>query len=194
MKNASDRDQVPSTSPAWQSSSRRPRRPPGLAPKPHRYTHSNQTAGRATPRHIPGHGAAPAHRAVSVAKHVIFYKPVRHGIVISKFFIKEGCRPGSTSQTLSFYHLNEAETASVWSWLRLEDSTVTMKHERFEIEPRPAAVGGGWRLRLIGHDLETGDEIELGGGVFPVEPGDERDAYADAMETGQEWLDEDSRN
>ena len=70
-----------------------------------------------------------------------------------------------------------------------------MKHERFEIEPRPAAVGGGWRLRLIGRDLETGDEIELGGGVFPVEPGeDERDAYADAMQTGQEWLDEDSRS
>jgi hypothetical protein len=23
-----------------------------------------------------------------------------------------------------------------------------MKHERFEIEPRPAAVGGGWRLRF----------------------------------------------
>ena len=54
--------------------------------------------------------------------------------------------------------------------LRLEDSTATMKHERFEIEPRPAAVGGGWRLRLIGRDLETGGEIELGGGVFPVDP------------------------
>jgi hypothetical protein len=67
-----------------------------------------------------------------------------------------------------------------------------MKHERYEIEPRPVAVGGGWRLRLIGRDLETGVEIELGGGVFPVEPGeDERGAYADAMQTGQEWLDED---
>jgi len=47
-----------------------------------------------------------------------------------------------------------------------------MKHESFEIEPRPAAVGGGWRLRLIGRDLETGGEVELGGGVFPVEPGE----------------------
>ena len=63
-------------------------------------------------------------------------------------------------------------------------------HERFEIEPRPAAVGGGWRLRLIGRDLETGDEIELGGGVFPVEPGeDERDAYADAMQPAKnDWM------
>ncbi len=49
-------------------------------------------------------------------------------------------------------------------------------------------------LRL-GRDLETGGEIELGGVVFPVEPGeDERDAYADAMQTGQEWLDEDCRS
>ena len=64
--------------------------------------------------------------------------------------------------------------------LRLEDSTATMKHERFEIEPRPAAVGGGWRLRLIGRDLETGGEIELGGASF-LEPGeDEGDAYVDA--------------
>jgi hypothetical protein len=66
-----------------------------------------------------------------------------------------------------------------------------MKHERYEIEPRPVAVGGGWRLRLIGRDLETGGEVDLGGGFFPVEDGeDERDAYADAMQAGQEWLDE----
>lgn len=65
-----------------------------------------------------------------------------------------------------------------------------MKPERYEIEPRPAALGGGWRLRLIGRDLETGMETEMGGGVFPVEDGqDTRDAYADAMQTGQEWLD-----
>ena len=64
-----------------------------------------------------------------------------------------------------------------------------MKHERFEIEPRPAAVGGGWRLRLIGRDLETGGEIELGS--FQSNPAkDERDAYADAMQTGKEWLDD----
>jgi hypothetical protein len=64
-----------------------------------------------------------------------------------------------------------------------------MKHERYEIEPRPAAVGSGWRLRLIGRDVETGAEIDLGGGVFPVEVGeDDRDAYTDAMQTGQEWL------
>ncbi len=64
-----------------------------------------------------------------------------------------------------------------------------MKPERYEIEPRPAALGGGWRLRLIGRDLETGAEAELGGGVFPVEDGeDNRDAYVDAMQTGQEWL------
>jgi hypothetical protein len=56
-----------------------------------------------------------------------------------------------------------------------------MKHTRYEIEPRPAGVGGGWRLRLIGQNLEIGAEVELGGGVFPVKPGEnEKDAYADA--------------
>ena len=65
----------------------------------------------------------------------------------------------------------------------------------FENRASPAAVGGGWRLRLIGCDLETGGEIELGCGVFSVEPGeDERDAYTDAIQTCQEWLDEDGRS
>ena len=63
----------------------------------------------------------------------------------------------------------------------------------FENEPRPAAVGGG--LAPAFRDLETGGEIELGGGVFPVERSeDERDAYADAMQTGQERLDENCRS
>lgn len=30
-----------------------------------------------------------------------------------------------------------------------------MKRERFEINPRPAEVGGGWQVRLIGRDKET---------------------------------------
>jgi len=34
----------------------------------------------------------------------------------------------------------------------------------YEILPRAADVGGGWRLRL----LEDGDEV--GGGVFPADP------------------------
>jgi hypothetical protein len=45
------------------------------------------------------------------------------------------------------------------------------------IEPSPVAVCGGWRLRLIGRDLETGGKIEIGGATFKVEDGeDERDA------------------
>ena len=59
---------------------------------------------------------------------------------------------------------------------------------RFEIERRPASLGGGWRLRL----LETepgGEEIEQGGGVFPPEDGiSEQDAYADALQEGEDWL------
>jgi hypothetical protein len=45
-----------------------------------------------------------------------------------------------------------------------------MKMCRYEIEPRPAALGGGWRLHLIGHHPETGAEIEMGGRGFPIEP------------------------
>ncbi len=66
-----------------------------------------------------------------------------------------------------------------------------MRSNRYEIEPQPLPIGGGWRIRFFGRDLETGQEIEMGGGVFPVEDGqDENDSYADAMQTGQEWLQE----
>jgi hypothetical protein len=42
---------------------------------------------------------------------------------------------------------------------------------------------------LIGHDLETGAEIEMGGGLFPIEPNvGEKEAYADALETVPLWL------
>jgi len=33
----------------------------------------------------------------------------------------------------------------------------------YEITPRPAELGGGWRLRLLE------DDEEVGGGVFPIE-------------------------
>lgn len=56
----------------------------------------------------------------------------------------------------------------------------------FEITPRPAHLGGGWRLRL----LENGEEV--GGGVFPAAPADQDQvdaAYADAEEEAYAWLD-----
>ena len=61
---------------------------------------------------------------------------------------------------------------------------------RFEIEPRPAELGGGWRLRLLQEEPD-GSEMEMGGGVFPPEPeqgisADE--AYADALQMGEDWL------
>ncbi len=65
-----------------------------------------------------------------------------------------------------------------------------LRRVRYEIEPRPAALGGGWRLHLIAEDPETGAEIEAGGGVFPdvteLEDGD--DPYTAAMEAGQAWM------
>lgn len=36
----------------------------------------------------------------------------------------------------------------------------------YEILPRPVELGGGWRLRLLE------DDVEMGGGVFPIEPTD----------------------
>lgn len=42
----------------------------------------------------------------------------------------------------------------------------------YEITPRPAELGGGWRLRL----LENGEEV--GGGVFPVAPADPHQGMA----------------
>ena len=64
-----------------------------------------------------------------------------------------------------------------------------MKHERYEIEPRPRALGRGWQLHFIARDMETGTEIEIGASSFPAEiDEDTQAAYADAMQTGEDWL------
>jgi hypothetical protein len=64
-----------------------------------------------------------------------------------------------------------------------------MKHERYEINPRPLNVGGGYQLHLIGRDLETGEEVFLGGAVFPVDaPEEDAEVLGDAMETGEGWV------
>ena len=59
----------------------------------------------------------------------------------------------------------------------------------YEITPRPVELGG-WRLRL----LEDG--VEVGGGVFPPEGGNEttmedalQAAYNDAESEAYAWLD-----
>jgi hypothetical protein len=54
----------------------------------------------------------------------------------------------------------------------------------YQIEPRPAELGGGWTLKLS----ENGEE--MGGGVFPPVMTPEHDfdqAYQDAMDEGEEW-------
>lgn len=60
----------------------------------------------------------------------------------------------------------------------------------YEILPRPAHLGGGWRLRL----LEDG--VEVGGGVFPPDesvsdnPKDAlQAAFDDAEAEAYAWLD-----
>ena len=59
-----------------------------------------------------------------------------------------------------------------------------MIEHSYEIEPRPADLGGGWRLRL----LENGEEV--GGGVFPAGPsqGAQDAAYEDALAEASAWL------
>ena len=60
----------------------------------------------------------------------------------------------------------------------------------YEIMPRPANLGGGWRLRL----LERGEEV--GGGVFPLSEYVTAEnaekaanyAYEDALAEASAWL------
>jgi hypothetical protein len=56
----------------------------------------------------------------------------------------------------------------------------------YQIDPRPVELGAGWSLRL----LDDGEE--MGGGVFPPVPGEKADfdeAYDDAINEGQSWVD-----
>jgi hypothetical protein len=61
-----------------------------------------------------------------------------------------------------------------------------MSEYSYKIDPRPANLGGGWRLRL----LEDGEEV--GGGVFPLDEYNPKDAikaaYEDAEAEAQVWL------
>lgn len=63
-----------------------------------------------------------------------------------------------------------------------------MTAHRYEIDKRPAELGGGWCLRLI----EDGEEV--GGGVFPLNPNEpdiekaKSDSYDAALDEGQAWL------
>ena len=53
----------------------------------------------------------------------------------------------------------------------------------YDIVPRPADIGGGWRMRLI----EDGEEV--GGGVFPLaEYTTAEAAYEDALGEAEAWL------
>jgi hypothetical protein len=54
----------------------------------------------------------------------------------------------------------------------------------YEINPRAAELGGGWKLRL----LEDGEE--MGGGVFPssTDEAESREAFAAAQAEADDWL------
>lgn len=71
-----------------------------------------------------------------------------------------------------FWDSDEEEFCRLLAWrpVRIE--------YRYEIEPRLAELGGGWRLHLFENDEE------VGGGVFPE--GDE--GYSEALDEGNAWL------
>ena len=56
----------------------------------------------------------------------------------------------------------------------------------YEIDPRPDALGGGWKLRMLV------DGQEAGGGVFPAlaPVGDDEfdQAYQEALDVATDWL------
>ena len=60
----------------------------------------------------------------------------------------------------------------------------------YQIDPRPADLGGGWRLRLI----ENGEEV--GGGVFPLSEYATEESAEEATEESAEeaakWAYEDA--
>ena len=71
----------------------------------------------------------------------------------------------------------------------MSDLVITSRPLRYEVEPRPTAIGGGWRLHLIAEDPETGAEVEVGSGVFPTPAElEDGDPHAEAMEIGAAWL------
>ena len=56
----------------------------------------------------------------------------------------------------------------------------------YQIDPRPADLGGGWRLRLI----EDGEEV--GGGVFPLSEYATEDNAEDNAEEAAKWAYDDA--
>ncbi len=55
----------------------------------------------------------------------------------------------------------------------------------YDIEPQPAGLGGGWRLRFF----EDGEDA--GGGVFPADLADTdamQEAHDETVERGEDWL------
>lgn len=59
-----------------------------------------------------------------------------------------------------------------------------MTKYRYEVEPRPLDLGGGYRLRLFE------DDECVGGGVFPLDeyPEAEKMAFTDAQDEGLDWM------
>lgn len=68
------------------------------------------------------------------------------------------------------------------SFQRYAITETEMTTYAYQIDPRPAERGGGWRLRLLE------DDEEVGGGVFPADETSSEAAYCDALNEAADWI------
>jgi hypothetical protein len=60
---------------------------------------------------------------------------------------------------------------------------------RYEVEPLPASVGEGYRLRLFVLDVAKTREVEIGREIFtPREGSNSSEIYQEASQAGVSWL------
>jgi len=73
-------------------------------------------------------------------------------------------------------------------WFGLSDN---VQQPRYQIEPLPASIGEGFRLRLFVLDASKSKEVEIGRQIFTSREGvDNTQVYQEARDAGESWLSE----
>lgn len=73
-------------------------------------------------------------------------------------------------------------------WLGLSEN---VQQPRYQIEPLPASIGEGFRLRLFVLDASKSKEVEIGRHIFtPREGADNTQIYQEARDAGVSWVSE----
>ncbi len=69
----------------------------------------------------------------------------------------------------------------------MPDTRRELRPSHYFIEPLP--YGPGWRVRFIGQYVDTGEDIELGGGIYGAyTKREEAEAYKTARSRGEAWI------